>query len=173
MMPFMGQQPVAGAHGTLAGGDVMILGAGFRERCPGDCRWWTNWETRAWRLLTSAETGGFLPAGSPAGRLRRGCPVWPMSRPYLSVGENLENQALFERFSDAIATVLGENVAAALASGCPAWQNEFIRVAHQRRATLVMFNYDPLIECAVATGLAWPRSSGRADRILARLWCLA
>jgi len=92
---------------------------------------------------------------------------------YLSVRENLENQALFERFSEAIATVLGENVAAALASGCPAWLNEFIRVAHQRRATLVTFNYDPLIECAVATGLAWPRSSGRADRILARFWCLA
>lgn len=86
----------------------------------------------------------------------------------MSVGENLENQALFERFSEAIATVLGENVAAALASGCPAWLNEFIRVAYQRRATLVTFNYDLLIECAVATGLAWPRSSGRADRILAR-----
>ncbi|MGI8446623.1 MAG: hypothetical protein ACR2MP_05445, partial [Streptosporangiaceae bacterium] len=76
-------------------------------------------------------------------------------QPYLSVGENLENQALFERFSEAIATVLGENVDAALTSGCPAWLNEFIRVAHQRRATLVTFNYDPLIECAVASGLLY------------------
>lgn len=74
-------------------------------------------------------------------------------QPYLSVGENLENQALFERFSAAIAMVLGERVHTALGAGCPGWFAEFVRVAHQRRATLITFNYDTLIECAVATGL--------------------
>jgi hypothetical protein len=76
------------------------------------------------------------------------------------VGENLENQALFERFAAAIALVLGDSVDAALASGCPAWLNDFTRVAHQRRATLITFNYDPLIECAAKTGLRceWDRT---------------
>lgn len=74
-------------------------------------------------------------------------------QPYLSVGENLENQALFERFSAAIAVVLGDRVHTALQAGSPGWLAEFIRVAHQRRATLITFNYDTLIECMVATGL--------------------
>jgi hypothetical protein len=102
--------------------------------------------------VTSAGTGGFT-GGSFETWLSR----LADEQPYLSVGQNLENQALFQRFSEAIAAVLGENVHAALTSGCPAWLNEFIRVAHQRRANLVTFNYDPLIECAVATGLLYER----------------
>jgi hypothetical protein len=155
MMPCMGQQPVAGAPGARAGGDVLVLGAGFSRAVSG-------------RLPLVDELGNACLEVGDLGRDRR-VPVggftggsfetW-LSRladeqPYLSVGENLENQALFERFSEAIAIVLGDDVNAALASGCPAWLNEFIRVAHQRRATLVTFNYDPLIECAVATGLLY------------------
>jgi hypothetical protein len=75
--------------------------------------------------------------------------------PYLSVQENLENQALFEQFGAAIASVLGEGVQEALAGGCPVWLTEFVRVAHKRRATLITFNYDPLIECEVGTGLLY------------------
>jgi hypothetical protein len=74
-------------------------------------------------------------------------------QPYLRVQENLENQALFEQFSVAIADVLGDAVQQALAAGSPQWLSELIRVAHQRRATLITFNYDPLIECAIGTGL--------------------
>ena len=76
-------------------------------------------------------------------------------QPYLSVQENLENQALFERFSAAIAEALGRSVHDALTDGCPAWLSEFVRVAHQARATLITFNYDPLIECTVGTGLLY------------------
>jgi hypothetical protein len=102
----------------------------------------------------------------PAGGFRGGSfEIW-LSRladeqPYLSVQENLENQALFERFSAAIADVLGDAVQQALAAGCPDWLSELIRVAHQRRATLITFNYDPLIECAVGAGLLfdWGQSS--------------
>jgi hypothetical protein len=49
--------------------------------------------------------------------------------------------------------VLGERVHHVLGIGWPAWFPEFLRVAHQRRATLVTFDYDPLIECGVGAGL--------------------
>jgi hypothetical protein len=42
-------------------------------------------------------------------------------QPYLRVQENLENQALFERFSAAISDVLGDAVQQTLAAGCPDW----------------------------------------------------
>jgi hypothetical protein len=72
-------------------------------------------------------------------------------QPFLSEQANLENQALFLRFSDAIAAVLGERVDEALRSPAPSWLLRFLMAAHCRRATLITFNYDTLIECAVAT----------------------
>lgn len=74
-------------------------------------------------------------------------------QPYLSAQENLENQALFLRFSEAIAEVLGECVQTALAGGYPEWLVVFLATAHRLRTTLITFNYDTLIECLVATGL--------------------
>ena len=74
-------------------------------------------------------------------------------QPYLAAEENLENQALFLRFSAAIADVLGERVHDALTLGWPEWLPEFLRVSHQCRSTLITFNYDTLIECGVATNL--------------------
>lgn len=76
-------------------------------------------------------------------------------QPYLSTQENLESRALFLRFSEAIADVLGEKVQEILRVGWPPWLPEFLRVAHVRRSTLVSFNYDPLIECAIGTGLLY------------------
>lgn len=76
-------------------------------------------------------------------------------QPYLSTQENLEGRALFLRFSEAIADVLGEKVQEVLRTGWPSWLPEFRRVAHVRRSALVTFNYDPLIECAVGTGLLY------------------
>ena len=82
-------------------------------------------------------------------------------QPYLSVGENLENQALFEQLSEAIATVLGENVAAALASGCPAWLNEFIPGSAPRSAPV----QDPLLEPRSA-----PNSLPKSDTVQLERW---
>jgi hypothetical protein len=74
-------------------------------------------------------------------------------QPYLSTQENLENQALFLRFSEGIAEVLGECVQATLADGYPEWLVVFLATAHRLRTTVITFNYDTLIECLVATGL--------------------
>jgi hypothetical protein len=76
-------------------------------------------------------------------------------QPYLTTEENLENQALFLRFSAAIADKLGNKVNDALAEGWPDWLPEFLRLCHYQRSTLLTFNYDPLIECGVGTGLLY------------------
>jgi len=74
-------------------------------------------------------------------------------QPYLTNEENLENQALFLRFSSAIADKLGGRVNKALTEGWPGWFLEFLRQCHFSRSTLLTFNYDPLIECGVGTGI--------------------
>ncbi|MGH3158450.1 MAG: hypothetical protein ACRDNF_18015, partial [Streptosporangiaceae bacterium] len=151
----MGQQLVAGAPGVLAGGDVLVLGAGFSRAVSGSLPLVDELGNACLDIGDLGRDRRVPDGGFTGGSFETWLSRLADEQPYLSVGENLENQALFERFSEAIAIVLGENVDAALAAGCPAWLNEFSRVAHQRRATLVTFNYDPLIECAVATGLLY------------------
>lgn len=82
-------------------------------------------------------------------------------QPFLTSQENLENRALFLRISEAVASVLGDAVYDVLSGPCPTWLFHMIRAAHWRRSTVISFNYDTLIECAVATGLlyewGWPK----------------
>jgi hypothetical protein len=72
-------------------------------------------------------------------------------QPYLSDTENAENRSAFLLFSAAIADELGARVTDALAESYPEWLLRFVSAAHHTRAGLVTFNYDPLIECLVAT----------------------
>lgn len=76
-------------------------------------------------------------------------------QPFLSAHENLENRALFLRVSEAIADVLDNRQQAVLGQPWPAWFPRFIRLAHQQLAAILTFNYDTLLECAVATGLLY------------------
>jgi len=76
-------------------------------------------------------------------------------QPFLTTQKNLENHALFLRVSEAVAKVLGENVQATLTDPWPQWLPEMVRTAHWQRSTIVTFNYDTLIECAVASHLLY------------------
>jgi hypothetical protein len=146
---------VADPGAGLAGSDVLILGAGFSRAVSSEL----PLVDELGNLCLTVDGLGKDPR-VPLGGFSGGTFETWLSRladeqPYLSVSENLENQALFQRFSAAIADVLGARVHAALAAGCPAWLGEFVRVAHQRRACVITFNYDPLIECAAGTGLLY------------------
>lgn len=138
---------------ALPGGDALILGAGF-SRAVSDGMPLVD---ELGNMCLAA--GGFrgdprVPAGGfSGGSFETWLSRLADEQPYLTAGENLENQALFERFSSAIAEVMGERVQEALAGGCPAWLADFVRVAHERRARVVTFNYDTLVECAAGTGL--------------------
>ncbi|MHB1613472.1 MAG: SIR2 family protein [Actinomycetes bacterium] len=74
-------------------------------------------------------------------------------QPFLSVPQNLENKALFLRISETLAEALGERVQGVLSAPWPSWLPRLIKAAHFQRSTVITFNYDTLIECAVATGL--------------------
>ena len=155
-MPDGGAQEAAESHDDArAGRDVLILGAGF-SRAVSEHLPLVDELGNACLRVDDLEADRRVPAsGFTGGSFETWLSRLADDQPYLSVAENLENQALFERFSSAIAEVLGDKVHAALAPGGPVWFSEFVRVAHQRRATLITFNYDTLIECAVATGLLY------------------
>lgn len=137
----------------MSDSDVFILGAGFSRAL-------SNLMPLTDELGNLCLEDGRLrsdpkipPEGFTGGNFETWLSRLADEQPYLSAEENLENQALFLRFSAAIADVLGRRVDGALNAGWPQWFPEFLRIAHYRRVTLVTFNYDPLIECGVAAGL--------------------
>jgi hypothetical protein len=54
-------------------------------------------------------------------------------------------------FSDAIAKILGESDNKVLADMYPEWLLRLVSAMHHTRATVITFNYNPLIECMVDT----------------------
>lgn len=70
-------------------------------------------------------------------------------QPYRSVEENLAARRLFVQMSTAIAHVMRNQQILALQSAPPAWLDDLISVLHARQATVVSFNYDNVVECAV------------------------
>ena len=70
-------------------------------------------------------------------------------QPYRSVEENLGARKLFIKMSAAIARVLGEREREALQGTAPAWLDDLLRVWHLRRSTVITFNYDNVVDCAV------------------------
>jgi hypothetical protein len=70
-------------------------------------------------------------------------------QPYLSPAENTENFAKFQRLIEALHQILCEAEAAAVADGLPDWVVRFVTALHFRRATVVTFNYDRLVERAM------------------------
>jgi hypothetical protein len=79
--------------------------------------------------------------------------VLAADQPYLSAMENLQNRALFEGYSSAIADVLGSRQEEILENPPPEWLVEFLLSAHHLKAGVVTFNYDTLLECLVNSPL--------------------
>lgn len=94
-----------------------------------------------------------VPANFTGGRFETWLSELAEIQPYLNEQSNLDNQALFTRFSRAISMVLEARTLRALSKPWLPWLPVFIKAAHYTRSTVVTFNYDTLIECAVATGL--------------------
>jgi hypothetical protein len=151
------QQPPGGRPSP--GRDVLILGAGFSRAVSDRMPLVDELGNLCLRVNGLASDSRVPLGGFTGGSFERWLSQLADEQPYLTAQENLENQALFLRFSSAIADVLGEKVQETLAGGAPLWLSEFVRTAHIRRATLITFNYDPLIECVVGTGFLQDRGS--------------
>lgn len=70
-------------------------------------------------------------------------------QPYRSVEDNLRARARLVEMSKALTGALQEREADALAGATPPWLDDLIAVLHARQATVVSFNYDHVLECAV------------------------
>jgi len=128
--------------------EVFILGAGFSRALSA---WMPLTDELGNACLALNELHGAhgVPAEFTGGRFETWLSSIAEPQPYLPEPSNLENQVLFVKFSDAIGKVLGLRMNEVLSGPPPTWHVKFITAAHVRRATVITFNYDTLVECAV------------------------
>lgn len=125
--------------------DVVILGAGFSNKVSSHLPLTCELGQEALKRAGIPETE-YPPAGT-------GFESW-LSRiaedqPYRTVEENLAARRTFVKMSMAIAEVLEERQLRALREPQPSWLDDLLSVLHATGATVVSFNYDNLLECAV------------------------
>lgn len=135
----------------VMGGTAFVLGAGFSRAASTAMPLTDELGIECARRVPYPQ----VPTSFADGRFETWLSELAENQPYLNEQSNLDNQALFTRFSEAIAMVLQQRTFEALAGGWPAWMPTFIKAAHHARATIATFNYDTLIECAAATGLLY------------------
>ena len=140
-----GCNQVEGAK-SLAKKDVFILGAGFSRAIYEPFPLAKDLLDLVINELSRSNEGVNIPG--------EGFETW-LSRiaeeqPYLSPDQNLARSATFMRASAAIAKVLGVEQRKALSAELPQWLGQLVQAWHVRGATLISFNYDDLVECAVA-----------------------
>ncbi|WP_276937942.1 hypothetical protein [Ferrimicrobium acidiphilum] len=70
-------------------------------------------------------------------------------QPYLTADQNLERSAAFMKVSRAIAEVLMQREQEALTSTILEWFAKLLFAWHVRKATIISFNYDNLVECGI------------------------
>ncbi len=125
--------------------DVLVLGAGFSRSIHPTMPLTDELGDRA------VQVAGL--SGAPAfegGSFETWLSRLAEPQPYLSEADNTENRAKFLRLASAIHAVVLERQRVAVASGFPQWLHAFIRAMHYRRSTVVTFNYDLLLETALA-----------------------
>ncbi|EQD53135.1 hypothetical protein B1B_10413, partial [mine drainage metagenome] len=71
------------------------------------------------------------------------------NQPHLSTVENAENAALFLQLRDAIAKELNDTEGRAFREESPPWLRQLTLLLHFRRATVITFNYDRLLEATL------------------------
>jgi len=134
--------------------EVLILGAGFSRalsaRMP-----LTDELGNACLALNDLQGAHGVPAEFTGGRFETWLSSIAEPQPYLPEPSNLENQVLFVKFSDAIGKVLGLRMHEVLSEAPPTWHVKFVAAAHVRRATVITFNYDTLVECAIDYRRIW------------------
>lgn len=123
----------------------MIVGAGFShavsERYP---------LTDELGRLTLERAGIPKKDHPPAGsRFETWLSRFAEDQPYRSVEDNHRARARFLELTRALTAVLRERELEALASPAPGWLDDLVSVLHARRATVVSFDYDHVLECAV------------------------
>ena len=140
--------------------DVVLLGAGFSKAV--SCQFPLTPELGQHALDEAGVPQHQRPAKGT------GFEAW-LSRigedqPYRSVEDNLAARRLFVQMSTAIASVMRTRQRSALQKAPRAWLDDLISVLHARQATVVSFNYDNVVECAVDGHCLTDRTGGGIGR---------
>ena len=121
--------------------DVVVLGSGFSKAVSS-------------RFPVTDELGHLALAAAgldsrdrfPGGNFEAWLSYLAEPQPFLRQADNLANRALFARLVDAIHEVLCGIESEVVEAGIPAWHSRFVAALHARRATVITFNYDRLVE---------------------------
>lgn len=131
--------------------EVLVLGAGFSRAVSPHLPLADALGQRALERATAADPGLFQGSGRPADDYP--FEVWlsllAENQPHLDEGANRKNAAQFAKLADAVVAVLSESQERALADKALPWLYELLSVLHERRSTVITFNYDTLIEVGI------------------------
>jgi len=143
---------------------VLVIGAGFSRSISGGMPLVDEMGNEAASIMGLGPTEG-VPLPFTHGDFEVWLSRQSQPQPYRSAAEDADAHARFLRFTEGITQVIDERVEAALADAAPGWLIALVRVLHARQATVLTFNYDPLIECAIeAAGLQdWEAPFRNAD----------
>jgi hypothetical protein len=148
--------------------DVIVLGAGFSKAISMLMPDTDELGNAVLRQLSDSPMR--LPERFTGGHFETWLSRIAEDQPDLSVSENLANRALFQRCSEALTIALNASAAAATEEArSHAWFRRFLGTLHSRRATVITFNQDILIEATTeSAGLySWGLPvSGRQEPIL-------
>lgn len=131
---------------------VLVLGAGF-SRAVSDTMPLTD-ELGDLILARLRDTGLRAPASSFSdGYFEAWLSRFAEDQPDLRVDENLLNRYWFARITTALQETLVDRETNALQDEAPSWLLRLLGLMHSQRMTAISFNYDTLVEHAVATHL--------------------
>lgn len=134
------------------GGEVLVLGAGF-SRAVSSHMPLTDELGRAALNHAGLDGDSRVPATGfgPEFTFEEWLSLLAEDQPYLSERHNRDNAALFSTLRESIGEVLASKAVAAADVTPPKWFYELLALIHYRRATVITFNYDTLVELGVAT----------------------
>lgn len=130
---------------------VFILGAGFSRAISEHMPLTDELGSACSALVPSSAVQDF--PSNRAGNFENWLSQIAEEQPYLNTSTNLSNQALFYSIGSAIAEVLQRRTQTVLREGWPQWFPVLLRAMHFTRSTAITFNYDTLVECAVASNI--------------------
>lgn len=132
--------------------DVFVLGAGFSRAISGSMPLTDELGAAALNRLRHDLPPRLALDGLPVGvNFEAWLSQLASDQPYLTDADNAQSQAAFLMFSQAIADILVERVLEVMRHPYPEWLLALVSSWHHSRATVITFNYDPSVECLVAT----------------------
>jgi len=135
--------------GGMTSRHVILLGAGFSKAI--GCRMPTSDELGKEVKERLNSRGNALPEALTKGSFEEWLSRLAEDQPDLFEHENLQRRQYFSLISRTIAEVIDEHEAEVTSDDGwpPGWLRAFIGAAHGRRATVITFNYDTLLERAI------------------------